>query len=374
MARHRGRAPRWPGHRHLARRRAPRPRRRVATASSRTTPGTGSARRCTSRRTSRTSGVRARAPSWSRASPWPSSRCSRSAARSTDAPRGRLDRRHRRRRWAAHFEHTFTITSTGTWVLTALDGGEARAGAGARAVRGSADSADARVLRMGRAGGSIPSPRSRQHELCSGAVGRPLTAEETPDDFASPHRRSSPWRSPPLEWTITIVATCAVLLFDVIVIARDPHEPSFRECAIALSVYIGAAVAFGAWIWASHGHDMGIAVLHGLADGVLAVDRQPVRLHHHHVRVAGAEAVPAGGADGRHHPRADLPRHLHRARLPADRATSAGSSTSSARSWSTPRSTPGQELPQPRGRAPRGEPDRPVRPGATSTSARSTTG
>jgi methionyl aminopeptidase len=26
---------------------------------------------------------------------------------------------------AAHFEHTFTLTSTGTWVLTALDGGEA---------------------------------------------------------------------------------------------------------------------------------------------------------------------------------------------------------------------------------------------------------
>ncbi len=27
--------------------------------------------------------------------------------------------------WAAHFEHTFTLTATGTWVLTALDGGEA---------------------------------------------------------------------------------------------------------------------------------------------------------------------------------------------------------------------------------------------------------
>jgi methionyl aminopeptidase len=27
--------------------------------------------------------------------------------------------------WAAHFEHTFTLTRTGTWVLTALDGGEA---------------------------------------------------------------------------------------------------------------------------------------------------------------------------------------------------------------------------------------------------------
>jgi methionyl aminopeptidase len=27
---------------------------------------------------------------------------------------------------AAHFEHTFTLTDTGTWVLTALDGGEAK--------------------------------------------------------------------------------------------------------------------------------------------------------------------------------------------------------------------------------------------------------
>jgi methionyl aminopeptidase len=28
--------------------------------------------------------------------------------------------------WAAHFEHTFTLTSQGAWVLTALDGGRAR--------------------------------------------------------------------------------------------------------------------------------------------------------------------------------------------------------------------------------------------------------
>jgi methionyl aminopeptidase len=26
--------------------------------------------------------------------------------------------------WAAHFEHTFTLTAGGAWVLTALDGGE----------------------------------------------------------------------------------------------------------------------------------------------------------------------------------------------------------------------------------------------------------
>ncbi|MEO5851143.1 MAG: type I methionyl aminopeptidase [Nocardioides sp.] len=29
-------------------------------------------------------------------------------------------------RWAAHYEHTFTLTPNGAWVLTALDGGEAR--------------------------------------------------------------------------------------------------------------------------------------------------------------------------------------------------------------------------------------------------------
>lgn len=28
--------------------------------------------------------------------------------------------------WAAHYEHTFTLTPNGVWVLTALDGGEAR--------------------------------------------------------------------------------------------------------------------------------------------------------------------------------------------------------------------------------------------------------
>jgi methionyl aminopeptidase len=30
--------------------------------------------------------------------------------------------------WAAHYEHTFTLTPDGAWVLTALDGGEQRLG------------------------------------------------------------------------------------------------------------------------------------------------------------------------------------------------------------------------------------------------------
>jgi tellurite resistance protein TerC len=76
-----------------------------------------------------------------------------------------------------------------------------------------------------------------------------------------------------LEWTVTIGVTVAVLLFDVIVIARDPHEPSFKECIVALSVYIGAAVVFGAWIWLSHGHDMGIQFYAGwLTEYSLSID------------------------------------------------------------------------------------------------------
>lgn len=50
-------------------------------------------------------------------------------------------------------------------------------------------------------------------------------------------------------WVITIVILSAVLLFDVLVIGRRPHEPSTRECAIAISVYIGAAILFGFGLW-----------------------------------------------------------------------------------------------------------------------------
>ena len=67
-----------------------------------------------------------------------------------------------------------------------------------------------------------------------------------------------------LEWTITIGVTVAVLLFDVVVIARDPHEPSLRECAIALSVYIGAALVFAVWIFIFHGRDEATGGYYGI--------------------------------------------------------------------------------------------------------------
>ncbi|HZQ30733.1 MAG TPA: TerC family protein [Mycobacterium sp.] len=76
-----------------------------------------------------------------------------------------------------------------------------------------------------------------------------------------------------LEWTITLAVTIAVLLFDVVVIGRRPHEPSTRECAIALTVYIALAVLFGGWVWYSHGGQYGLEFFAGwLTEYSLSVD------------------------------------------------------------------------------------------------------
>jgi tellurite resistance protein TerC len=76
-----------------------------------------------------------------------------------------------------------------------------------------------------------------------------------------------------LEWIITLGVTIAVLLFDVIVIGRRPHEPSKRETATYLTTYVGLAVAFGAWVWLFHGSQFGLEFFAGwLTEYSLSVD------------------------------------------------------------------------------------------------------
>ncbi|MFV8308535.1 TerC family protein [Mycobacteroides chelonae] len=76
-----------------------------------------------------------------------------------------------------------------------------------------------------------------------------------------------------LEWIITLAVTVAILLVDVVVIGRRPHEPSVRETATALSIYIGLAVAFGLWVWFFHGSQFGLEFFAGwLTEYSLSVD------------------------------------------------------------------------------------------------------
>jgi tellurite resistance protein TerC len=74
-------------------------------------------------------------------------------------------------------------------------------------------------------------------------------------------------------WWATIAGTVAILAFDVLVVARRPHEPSRREVTVALSVYIGLAVLFGVGVWTFAGHQYGTEFFAGwLTEYSLSVD------------------------------------------------------------------------------------------------------
>jgi tellurite resistance protein TerC len=76
-----------------------------------------------------------------------------------------------------------------------------------------------------------------------------------------------------VEWMITLAVTLAVLLVDIVVFARRPHEPSRRECVVALSFYVGLAVFFGLWVWQFHGSQFGLEFYAGwLTEYSLSVD------------------------------------------------------------------------------------------------------
>ncbi|KUI21958.1 tellurium resistance protein TerC [Mycobacterium sp. GA-1285] len=75
------------------------------------------------------------------------------------------------------------------------------------------------------------------------------------------------------EWIITLSVTIAILLFDVVVIGRRPHEPSRRETGTALTIYVTLAIAFGIWTWFFHGSQYGVEFFAGwLTEYSLSVD------------------------------------------------------------------------------------------------------
>ncbi|HEY3337164.1 MAG TPA: TerC family protein [Propionicimonas sp.] len=54
-------------------------------------------------------------------------------------------------------------------------------------------------------------------------------------------------------WLITIALMALVIIVDLVVLGRRPHEPSMREAGIAIGVFSGLAVIFGLGVWYAAG-------------------------------------------------------------------------------------------------------------------------
>jgi tellurite resistance protein TerC len=77
----------------------------------------------------------------------------------------------------------------------------------------------------------------------------------------------------PWVWWTTVLLTTAILLFDVFVIGRRPHEPSRRETTVALTGYLVLAVVFGLWVWHFSGGRYGGEFFAGwLTEYALSID------------------------------------------------------------------------------------------------------
>ncbi len=74
-------------------------------------------------------------------------------------------------------------------------------------------------------------------------------------------------------WALTVGVLVAVLAFDLFVIGRRPHEPSLRECGLAIGVYVALAIAFGIGVWVIAGSTHGKEFFGGwLTEYSLSVD------------------------------------------------------------------------------------------------------
>ncbi|MCX4471103.1 Inner membrane protein alx [Micromonospora sp. MW-13] len=56
-----------------------------------------------------------------------------------------------------------------------------------------------------------------------------------------------------LVWAGTLVALTAVLVVDLLIIGRRPHEPSIRESSLWVGFYVGLALIFGVGLWLTAG-------------------------------------------------------------------------------------------------------------------------
>jgi tellurite resistance protein TerC len=76
----------------------------------------------------------------------------------------------------------------------------------------------------------------------------------------------------PTLWAVTIGAVLALLALDFL-ITRRPHEVSMREAVGWSAFYIALPLAFGVWVWQSHGGQTGLQYYTGyLVEKSLSID------------------------------------------------------------------------------------------------------
>lgn len=77
----------------------------------------------------------------------------------------------------------------------------------------------------------------------------------------------------PLVWGLTILGVIGVYTFEYVMAARRPHVVQTREAAIGVSVYVTAAIVFGAAIWVLIGPEIGAEFYAGwITEYSLSVD------------------------------------------------------------------------------------------------------
>ena len=54
-------------------------------------------------------------------------------------------------------------------------------------------------------------------------------------------------------WIITVVVMVTILVIDVFIIGRRPHEPSMKEAGLFIGIFVALAVMFGLGVWAIAG-------------------------------------------------------------------------------------------------------------------------
>lgn len=62
----------------------------------------------------------------------------------------------------------------------------------------------------------------------------------------------------PWVWAVTVVVLLTVIAADFLIVTRRPHEPSAKESAVWVSVYVGLAIVFGIGMWSLAGAGPGL--------------------------------------------------------------------------------------------------------------------